>query len=84
MLLARGALRRIGRQEHLADREPPAGAAARSPSRAASRAEEPIGQLDQDAGAVAGLGIRAARRAMRQPAQDLEPVVDDAARTRRP
>ena len=31
-------------------------------------------------GAVAGLGIRAARRAMREPAQDLEPLVDDRAR----
>ena len=43
-------------------------------------AEEPLGQLHQDAGAVAGLRIGAARRAMREPAQDLEALVDDGAR----
>ena len=50
-----------------------------SPSLPPLGAEEALGQLEQDPGAVAGLGIRAAGGPVRQPPQDLEAVVDDAA-----
>ena len=77
--LARRALPRVARQEHLADREPPTGRELQAQA-LRLRAEEPLGQLQQDPGAVAGLGIGAARRAMRQPPQHLEPLIDDRAR----
>ena len=78
-LLARRALRRIRRQEHLRHREPPTRREI-EPGLRRFGAQESIGKLEQDAGAIPGVGIRAARRAMREPPQDLEAVVDDAAR----
>src|SRR5690606_25078896 len=75
-LLAGDALERIGREEHLADREPAAGRELVAEARDLA-AQEPIGKLDQDAGAVTGLRIRAARRAVAQAAEHLEAVVDD-------
>jgi hypothetical protein len=52
------------RQEHLADREP-AALGEIEPEPRGLGAEEPLGELDQDPGAVAGVRIGAARRAMR-------------------
>jgi hypothetical protein len=40
--------------------------------------EEPIGHLDQDAGAVSGVGLAAARAAVKQVLQDRERLLDDA------
>ena len=76
--LARGARFGVRRQEHLADREPPV-RREREAEASALGAKESLGELEQDASAIAGLGISAACRAMRQPPQDLEPVVDDLA-----
>jgi len=77
-LFARRALARIGRQEHLADRESPALLQLEAEPRGLCP-EELIRQLDQDAGAVTRVRIRTARGAMREPAQHLETVFDDLA-----
>ena len=43
-------------------------------------AEEPIGRLDQDAGAVTRVGLAAARAAVLEVDEDLEPALDDGVR----
>ncbi len=78
-LLARRARFRIRRQEHLTDREP-ATALGWEPETGRLREQELLGKLEQDAGAVAGLGIGAHGRAVRESAEDLESVVDDRVR----
>ena len=50
------------------------------PSLAHSRREELVRDLNEDAGAVAGLRIAAARAAMRQVDQDLDALGDDVVR----
>jgi hypothetical protein len=42
--------------------------------------EEAIGNLDEDAGAVTGVGLAAARAAVQQVDQHLQPLLDDAVR----
>jgi hypothetical protein len=77
--LARGARGGIGRQEHLAD----AVAAAPRHVEAQPQAlglEEPVRELQRDAGAVAGVGIGAARAAVGQPVEHPQRVLDDAPR----
>jgi hypothetical protein len=74
--LARRARGRVRRQEHLGD----AVAAAARHVEAQALAlglEEAVGELERDAGAVAGLGVGAARAAVGQPGQDPERVFDD-------
>ena len=48
------------------------------PSRAGLLAEEPVRHLDQNAGAVAGVHLAAARAAMQQVDQQLQRLLDDA------
>jgi hypothetical protein len=43
--------------------------------------KEPIGRLNQNASAVAGVGLTAARAAMLQVDEHLEPALDDSMRT---
>ena len=50
------------------------------PSGAVDLAQEPIRHLDQDAGAVAGVGLAAAGAAVLQVDQDLQAALDDAVR----
>jgi hypothetical protein len=77
-LFARAPLGGVARQEHLADGEAPPLRNVETESLCFA-AKESIGELDQDAGAVAGIGIRATRCAMRQPTQNFETVIDDLA-----
>jgi hypothetical protein len=76
LLLARHARGRLTRQEHhshavLTHRRQ------RDAELAAGTAQEYVGHLDQDAGAVALQGVRARRTPMRQVVQDLEALPDD-------
>ena len=79
--LTRGALLGIARQEQAANAEPAVRVQIEAePLRLAP--QERLGQLEQDAGTVAGLGIGAARASVREPSQHLEPLIDDIARAR--
>ena len=57
----------------------PAGGSA-MPSGAGDLAQEPVRHLNQDAGAVAGVRLAAARAAVQQVDEDLQPLLDDAVR----
>ncbi len=50
-------------------------------SRGSRLAQEPIRHLNQDAGAVTGVGLAAAGAAVQQVEQDLQALLDDAVRT---
>ena len=51
------------------------------PSGVGRLAEEPIGRLNQDAGAVARVGFAAARAAVLEVDEHLEPALDDGVRS---
>ena len=50
------------------------------PSGVGHLAEEPIGRLNQDAGAVTGVGLAAARAAVLEVDEHLQPALDDGVR----
>ncbi len=66
----------FARQEH----EPDAVLALGGQREGQHLAEEPVGDLQQDAGAVAGVGLAAARAAVPQVHQHLQRLVDDRVR----
>ena len=68
------------RQEHQARRRSRAPPAAPSPDRAASLRRNASGHLNQDAGAVTGIDLAAARTAVLQVDQDLQRLPDDGVR----
>ena len=76
LLLARHARRGLARQEHHADAVLP-DRRQRDAELAARAAQEGVGQLDQDAGAVALQRIGARRAAMRQVLEDRQALPDD-------
>ena len=79
LVFAGDARSRVARQEHHADAVLPGG---RQPHAEARHflAQEAIGNLDQQAGAVGELGIPADRTAVGEVSEDRQPLLDDAVR----